>query len=401
MDQKNYSTSYVVIEVKIQAFLIQNSKVQWHFLATRFCQLFRYLNSRPIHSIKSHNHTMSPANTAAWITAEKANPLELKPAPYVQPTADQIVIKNLAVALNLVDWSRQDMGASLFSWTKYPAVFGSDISGTVEEVGSRVTRFKPGDRVVAHADELTNNEPSQGAFQTYVIVDSHMASQIPDSLSHESASVIPLCTSTAACALFQKDALALQFPSSPPKPPTGKLLLVWGGATGVGSNAIQLATAAGYEVVTTCSPKNNDFVKSLGATLAFDYNSPTVVPDIISALKDKTLAGGFAVGNGSPTPVIDIISKSNSTKFVASANPNTGAPPPEDIGFKFVFGTSLRENKVGPAIYEDFLPKALSDGTFLAKPDADVVGHGLGDIQKGLDILKRGVSAKKLVISLA
>ncbi|EPE28682.1 GroES-like protein [Glarea lozoyensis ATCC 20868] len=344
---------------------------------------------------------MPPSNTAAWITAEKANPLELKPAPYVQPAANQIVIKNLAVALNLVDWSRQDLGASLFGWTKYPAIFGSDVSGTVEKVGSSVTRLKLGDRVVAHADETTNNDPSQGAFQNYVVVDSHMASRIPDSLSYESASVIPLCVSTAACALFQKDTLALQFPSSPPKPPTGKTLLVWSGASGVGSNAIQLATAAGYEVVTTCSPKNNDFVKSIGATLAFDYNSPTIVFDLISALKDKTMAGGFAVGNGSPTPVIEIISKLNGTKFVASANPNIGSPPPDDIGFKFVFGTSLRENEVGPAIYENFLTKALADGTFLAKPDADVVGHGLSDIQKGLDILKKGVSAKKIVISLA
>ncbi|EHK98548.1 putative Zinc-binding alcohol dehydrogenase domain-containing protein cipB [Glarea lozoyensis 74030] len=281
---------------------------------------------------------MPPSNTAAWITAEKANPLELKPAPYVQPAANQIVIKNLAVALNLVDWSRQDLGASLFGWTKYPAIFGSDVSGTVEKVGSSVTRLKLGDRVVAHADETTNNDPSQGAFQNYVVVDSHMASRIPDSLSYESASVIPL------------------YPS------------------------------ASISFVTTEASNRQDASR---------------LEWCIGTLKDKTMAGGFAVGNGSPTPVIEIISKLNGTKFVASANPNIGSPPPDDIGFKFVFGTSLRENEVGPAIYENFLTKALADGTFLAKPDADVVGHGLSDIQKGLDILKKGVSAKKIVISLA
>lgn len=343
---------------------------------------------------------MPPSNTAAWITAENANPLEVKPAPYFAPSANEVVVKNLAVALNLVDWARQDMGASLFNWTKYPAIFGSDVAGIVEEVGSDVVRFKPGDRVLAHADELTSNEPSTGAFQTYVRVESHMTTAIPDSLSYESASVIPLCVSTAACALFEKEGLGLQHPSSPQKPSTGETLLVWSGASGVGSNAIQLAIAAGYEVITTCSPKNDDFVKSIGATLSFDYNSPTVVPDLIEALKDKTMAGAFAVGNGSPEPAAEILTKTKGKKFVASANPPAGKLP-EGLGFKFVFGTSLMKNEVGPAIYVDFLPKALAAGTFLAKPDPEVVGHGLGDIQKGLDLLKKGVSAKKIVISLA
>jgi NADPH:quinone reductase-like Zn-dependent oxidoreductase len=70
--------------------------------------------------------------------------------------------------------------------------------------------------------------------------------------------------STAACGLFQEDHLALQRSSALPKP-TSKTLLVWGGSTSVGSNAIQLAVAAGYEVFTTASPKNFDYVKKLGA----------------------------------------------------------------------------------------------------------------------------------------
>jgi NADPH:quinone reductase-like Zn-dependent oxidoreductase len=179
------------------------------------------LKATPTNS-NSKYYTMPPSNTAAWITAEKANPLEVKPAPYVAPTANEVVVKNLAVALNLVDWARQDMGASLFNWTKYPAIFGSDVAGIVEEVGSDVTRFKPGDRVLAHADELTSNDPSQGAFQIYVRVESHMTTAIPDSLSYESASVIPLCVSTAAYGLFEKEGLGLQHPSSPPKPSTGE-----------------------------------------------------------------------------------------------------------------------------------------------------------------------------------
>jgi len=63
----------------------------------------------------------------------------------------------------------------------------------------------------------------------------------------------------------------------------------------VGCNAIQLAVAAGYEVFTTCSPKNFDLVKELGASQTFDYNSKTVVKDIIHAFQNKTTAGAISV----------------------------------------------------------------------------------------------------------
>jgi NADPH:quinone reductase-like Zn-dependent oxidoreductase len=69
-----------------------------------------------------------PANRAAWLVAEAA-PLEVKEAPYVSPGANQILIKNGAVAINPVDWALQGMGAKYFPWLKYPAIIGSDIAG--------------------------------------------------------------------------------------------------------------------------------------------------------------------------------------------------------------------------------------------------------------------------------
>jgi NADPH:quinone reductase-like Zn-dependent oxidoreductase len=48
--------------------------------------------------------------------------------------------------------------------------------------------------------------------------------------------------------------------------PTGQTVLVWGGSTSVGSNAIQLAVAAGYEVITMSSPRNFEYVTPLGAS---------------------------------------------------------------------------------------------------------------------------------------
>ncbi len=55
---------------------------------------------------------------------------------------------------------------------------------------------------------------------------------------------------------------------------------------------------------------------------------------------------------------------------------------------------------MGPAIYHDFLEKALENGTFLCRPMPQVVGKGLGAVQKALDILAKDVSASKILVSL-
>ena len=70
------------------------------------------------------------------------------------------------------------------------------------------------------------------------------------------------------------------------------------------------------------------------------------------------------------------------------------------VGMKFIFGTDLMVNEVGKVVYNDFLPVALEKGGFVAAPEAEVVGKGLECVQEGMDRSKRGVSAKKVVVSL-
>jgi Zn-dependent alcohol dehydrogenase len=240
-------------------------------------------------------------------------------------------------------------------------------------------------------------------------------------MPYESAAVLPLALSTAACGLFQKDHLALQYPSAAPKP-TRKTLLVWGGSTSVGSNAIQLAVAAGYEVITTASPRNFDYVKELGASQVFDYNSKTVVKDIIAAFQGKTLAGALAIGTGSAEPCADIVHACNGNKFLSVASPSVSFTSgmtfrlvlkfvsstvslqvkcrTRHIRTKFIYGTTLKENEVSKVIYEDFLPKVLAEGRYVAAPEPYVVGTGLEYVQAGFDAQIKGVSAKKVVVSL-
>ena len=381
----------------------------------------------PQKSTLSSNNIM-PDNTAAWLTSNKATPLVVKSAPYISPKANEILIKNHAVAINPVDWIIQRDGTSfMYQWLKFPAVLGYDCAGEVVEVGPSVTRFKVGDRVVGMAAGASEkiNDPSQGAFQTYTILLVHMASPIPAALSYEEACVIPLGASTAACGLFEKDQLALQLPSSSAKP-TGKTLLIWGGSTSVGINAIQLAVAAGYEVITTASPRNFELVKKLGASQVFDYNSATVIRDVVEAFKDKTIAGALSMGQGAAEACSKILASCKGNKFIAMVTYPTPNKPPTSlvavrtavffmswmatnavkskvrgISYKFVFGDLLVDSGVGKAVYQDFLPGALADGSFVAAPAPEVVGTGLEFIQEAFELQKKGVSAKKLVVRLA
>ena len=59
-----------------------------------------------------------------------------------------------------------------------------------------------------------------------------------------------------------------------------------------------------------------------------------------------------------------------------------------------------QDNEVGPAVFEDYLPRALEQGKFVPAPEADVVGRGLEFAQVALDKWLAGVSAKKIVFSL-
>ena len=70
------------------------------------------------------------------------------------------------------------------------------------------------------------------------------------------------------------------------------------------------------------------------------------------------------------------------------------------IRTKYIFGTSLMDNEVSKIIYADFLPAALADRRYIAAPDPLVVGQGLADIPAAVEAQKKGVSAKKLVVSL-
>ncbi|PYH98409.1 GroES-like protein [Aspergillus ellipticus CBS 707.79] len=345
-----------------------------------------------------------PTNFAARVPG-KNQPLVIEEAPYPTAGENRLVVRVHALAVNAVDYAIQMMGEALFPWVTFPLVLGEDVAGEVVAVGPGVTRFQPGDRVVGQAVGSNANDSVEGAFQQYAVLRENMASTLPAAVAYAQASVIPLAFSTAIAGLFQKDYLGLQAPSLTPTP-TGKTLLIWGGATSVGCNAIQLAVAAGYEVIATASPHNFDYVKRLGAAAVFDYKQPTIRDDLRAAFRGKTCAGALAIAgvvpqtrNEAAEACLQVVADAEGDKFVALSMP---APPnvPDGVGCKFIFASTIKDNEVSHLLYGEYLPAALANGSFVPAPEPEVVGTGLEAIQGALDALKQGVSAKKLVVTL-
>jgi hypothetical protein len=70
------------------------------------------------------------------------------------------------------------------------------------------------------------------------------------------------------------------------------------------------------------------------------------------------------------------------------------------VGTKYIFGTTLKANEVSTAIYRDFLPSALAEGRYVAAPRPSVIGHGVQEFQRAMDVQLKGVSAAKVVVTL-
>ncbi len=216
-------------------------------------------------------------------------------------------------------------------------------------------------------------------LRTYMIL------SILSSLFYENTCVLLLDLLTTVCSMFMKDFLALFYLTVLLKS-NRKTLLVWGGFTSVRSNAIQLDVAFSHKVITTASLKNFEYVQRLSVIQVFNYNSLTVVKDIIEAFCDWESADVFAIDNGSMKPCLNILSVSQDKKFVAQASVTLfdkfSSSSLEYISFemfmkwdnmfttlkfrmkhidkKFIFDSNLMVNKVSCAIYKDFLLTVLT-----------------------------------------
>jgi NADPH:quinone reductase-like Zn-dependent oxidoreductase len=172
-----------------------------------------------------------------------------------QPGPRDILVRVLASSVNPVDTKLRSGLQRLIARYRLPWILGLDVSGVVEEVGGEVTRFRVGDEIFA-----SPRHSRPGCYAEYVAIDEAEAARKPDNLTHVEAASIPLAGLTAWDCLVRIARVQ-----------RGDKVLIHAGAGGVGTLAIQLAKHLGAIVATTCSAKNADFVRELGADIVVDY----------------------------------------------------------------------------------------------------------------------------------
>jgi NADPH:quinone reductase-like Zn-dependent oxidoreductase len=136
-----------------------------------------------------------------------------------------------------------------------PATLGSDLAGVVTEVGSSVTRFRPGDAVFASIFDL-----GTGSIAEFAVVPESAAAMKPANLDFVQAASIPMVGLTSWQALKERANLR-----------AGQKVFIPAGSGGIGTFAIQLAKHLGAKVGTTTSTGNVELVRSLGADEVVDY----------------------------------------------------------------------------------------------------------------------------------
>jgi putative PIG3 family NAD(P)H quinone oxidoreductase len=173
--------------------------------------------------------------------------------PDPRPGRGQVLVRVRAAGVNNADLM-QVAGVYPAPPDSPPDIPGMELAGEVVDVGEGVSRWRPGDRVMALV--------GGGAQAELALVDERVALPVPDALPWEEAGAFPEAFTTAHDALFTQCGLAL-----------GERALVHGAAGGVGTAAVQLAAATGARVTATVRhPQLHEGVATLGA-------STVVAPD--------------------------------------------------------------------------------------------------------------------------
>ncbi len=215
----------------------------------------------------------------------KAMQRELMPVP--EPGPKEVLVYVMAAGVNYNGvWAALGKPLSVLDVHKKDYhIAGSDASGVVWKVGAGVTAWKPGDEVVVHCNQscgeceqcnggdpmlcpeerIWGYETPDGSFAQYTCVQGQQLMPKPKHLSWEESACYTLVLATAYRMLFGHPPHAVR---------PGDNVLVWGGAGGLGSMAIQLVREAGARAIAVISSDDKiDFVKRLGAVAALNRKS--------------------------------------------------------------------------------------------------------------------------------
>jgi NADPH:quinone reductase-like Zn-dependent oxidoreductase len=166
---------------------------------------------------------------------------------------DEILVKIKSTAVNHLDLVKASGRARQILPIDLPWIPGHEFSGIVEQIGSDVTGYAPGD-VVFGANGVG------GAFAECLATKPAILAKKPSNLSFEEAASVPVAAQTAWLGIFTEGHLE-----------KGQTILIHGGAGAVGAYAVQLASHAGANVIVTASSDDEAYLKSIGTSQVIDY----------------------------------------------------------------------------------------------------------------------------------
>lgn len=225
--------------------------------------------------------SLSPVNALQLVAHGNPGRFEIRQVPDPTPSDDEAVIRVKACGLNHLDLWLEEAGLPIP--LSLPRTPGGEASGVIEGLGRNVSDLKIGDRVAAQSNLVCGvcefcrkGEESQclnsrllgvqcdGGFAELCRVPARALFRLPDEVSFETSAALTLAGSTAMHMLTDRTRVE-----------QGQWVLAVGGASGVGSAAIQIARGLGARVITTAStPEKRKFCEELGAEVVVDPGDP-------------------------------------------------------------------------------------------------------------------------------
>lgn len=348
----------------------------------------------------------------AFVTDGKGSG-SIKSVPRPTPGPGEILVKIHHAALNPGDWKIVEGGVAV-----PPApeglVAGCDFAGTIADANG--TNWTQGERVAGFVFGGLPTTPGRGAFAEYITIESTLVFAVPDNITLQQASTIPLAFATATQAVLQH--LGLPDPHHPST--TQRDFLVYAASTSVGLYAVQLGKLSGQRVIAVASRRNHNLLKHLGADVTIDYRDEDWIAQVREATGGKLqYAVDCIAEGGSPETVVKTLSQSEGDLYVGisplnkdairEANPHVSAK--SMIAFT-VFGSTLGlnvfDNERDSAVkdrknweeYLRWLPELLGQGRL--EPNRVREVGTLDDILEGFQLSKGGgLSAEKAVFEVS
>jgi NADPH:quinone reductase-like Zn-dependent oxidoreductase len=251
---------------------------------------------------------------------------------------DEILVKIKSTAVNHLDLVEASGTARQIFPLDLPWIPGHEFSGVVEQIGSDVAAFAPGDAVFGTTTGM-------GAYAEYLSVKAAAIARKPSNLSFEEAASVPVAAQTAWEGLFTHSHLE-----------KGQTILIHGGAGAVGSYAVQLASHAGATVIATASGDDEAYVKSIGASRVIDYREAQFekilrekVDVVFSLIRGDTQTRSFLVlkEGGYLVSATEPVSQEEAALHRVSGVMMRLAPSGEVLG---IIGRLLEEGTIRPDV---------------------------------------------------